>query len=378
MNILATASRIAFRGRLFLLSTLLLTVNVSSTASLVWGAGGLPVAFDAPAVTVAQEVDSALVDAPTTGGQLMRLRIPVSTYVNPEFRGVVTEYAVELESTYQTLRVIDFWPKSEVYTSVEGNVAVETTRQQDSKLGFNVSAAYEPIGRATGQGDFAHKDSTKESFQRKPPMQVLSSSGTIRRGYGVFFKFRPGPLPVLEGVREIAILVEVPPGWRADMLQVSMQAMGTEQAGSSRIHSLGHTRMWMTTHREGDWAAAAQAKRYVTQERSLRSLAAASQSQVQEKSLPTMWHKMGAALDMVQPRIPEDYLTQVIFGARNRYRDNPATNRLPVDLRVAVLDYWDQREQLVQLAFPKAYGSPAYGDQVAISHRAASDMVAAQ
>jgi hypothetical protein len=284
------------------------------------------------------------------GGELMRLRIPVSTRQLPDFRGTVSEYVVQIESPYQSMRVLDFWPKSEVYSEIEGRVNVESSRQTDNRFSFNVSAAYEPIGRSAAQGDFSNKTNVQERYQLKPPMQVLTSSGTVNRGFGVFFKFRPGPLPVLEGVREVAVLMEVPHGWRADMLQVSMQAVGSSSSYSTRPQVLGEARLWVTTHREGDRAAAAQVTRYVTQERSLRVLAAASHSQVKQKSLPTFWHKIGASLDVMEPRIPSDYLTQVLFGMSNQYYDNAATNRLPVELRVAVLDYWEARNSLVALA----------------------------
>lgn len=323
------------------------------------------VAFDAPAIVIAEPINPDVVEQPTMGGGLVRLRIPVSTFQSPEFRGSVQEYIIEIDSPYQTLRVLDFWPKSELYSGIEGTVSVQRTQQSESSFNFNVSAAFEPIGRGAAQGEMHKQSSEQESFERKPPMQILSSSGTIRRGYGVFFKFRPGPYPVLEGVRELAILAEVPPGWRADMLQIYMRAVGTT-AHTTRPQSLGESRLWMTTHREGDRAAAAAATRYVNQERALRSLAAASQSQVASHALPTFWHKLGASLDVIDPKIPRDYLAQVIFDSRNRYYDNPSTNRLPVDLRVAVLDYWDVRNALAAYA---TGGLATKGVQVSFNDR---------
>ncbi len=356
-----------------------------SCASMIWLAptllipthvcGGEPaaVAFDAPAMVIAEPINPDVVEQPTLGGDLVRLRIPVSTFQSPEFRGSVQEYVVQIDSPRQTMRVLDFWPKSEVYSDIEGTVSVEQSRSSDRNFNFTAAAAYEPFGRATAQGDFHDQANTQSRYQRKPPMQIVSSSGTIERGYGVFFKFRPGPLPVLEGVRELAILAEVPPGWRADMLQIHLRAVGTSPYGS-RPSTLGESRMWMTTHREGDRPAAAAASRYITQERALRSLAAANQTRIDNKSLPTLWHKLGASLDVIDPKIPSDYLAQVIFSASNRYYDNAATNRLPVDVRVAVLDYWDVRNSLLVLASGVATSgsstdSPSSGVQVSFNDR---------
>lgn len=323
---------------------------VCAGSTLVQAADLSVVGFDAPGIVVAEPVNPSVVETPTTGGELMRLRIPVTTFISQEFRGNVSEYVVEIDSPTQSMRVLDFWPKNEVFTNIEGTVAVESNSQKDSDLSFNVSGAYEPFGRGTASGNYHKKATQSERYQRKPPMQILTSSGTIRRGYGVFFKFRPGTTPVLEGAREVAILAEVPRGWRADMLQITMHAVGQTAQGNS-TRSLGSARLWTTTHREGDMAAAAQARRYIAQERSLRAFAAASQKQVNERSLPTMWHKFGAAIDVIEPRIPGDYLSKVIFSAADRQFNN-GTERLPVDLRVAVLDYWEQRETLLAMSTP--------------------------
>lgn len=317
---------------------------------LVSQAGDLQViGFDVPAVVVAETVDPALVDMPMVGGKFIRLRVPVSTFVSTEFRGQVREYVVEIESPQQTLRMVDYWPREEVYSDIEGTIAVERSRQKDGDLAFNVSAAVEPFGRGSATGNYHDKSSTQERYQRRPPMQILTSSGTIRRGYGVFFKFKPGPFPVAEGSRDISILAEVPASWRADMLLVTMRAVGRSGTSGSDTRSLGSSKLWMTAHQEGDSAAAARARRFVSQERSLRALAASSRERIEEKSLPTIWHKMGAALDVVEPKIPDDFLTQAIFAPRGHYFEG-TSHRLPVDIRIAVLDFWQQRDALLDLA----------------------------
>jgi len=343
--IMTNWGRVRF-GLLFLNTFAWMAVSMATAEDAVVG-------FDAPAMAVAVPVNPELVSAPLTGGKLVRVKIPVSTYLSPAFQGAVNEYVVELNCPQQTMRVVDFWPKQELYSEVQGTVSVDNKYHKDSHFAFNVSGGYEPFVRGNANGEFNEKIDSHQQFQRKPPMQLLTSAGTVLRGYGVFFKFRPGPVPQLEGEREVAILFEVPMNWRADLMQVTMHAAG--QNGSSRSQVLGQSRLWMTVHQEGDQAAAAQAQRYVTQERALRALAAASQKQIEEKSLPTIWHKVGAALDVVEPKIPSDYLTQILFSAspnqvsKQPYFDN-ATNRLPVNVRVAILDYWEQRDAVLKLA----------------------------
>ena len=311
------------------------------------------VGFDVPAIVVAQQVDPLVVQQPQEGGKFIRLRFPVSTFTTPDFSGEITEYVVHLECPYQSMRIIDFWPRDEVYSQIAGNVAVESKQQTDSELQLGLSAGIEPVGRGTASGTYSKNSSVLERYERLPPLQTLTSSGTIHRGSGVFFKFRPGPSPDLEGSRELAILAEVSEHWRADMLLVTMQAAGKASKSSYRRGVINTTRLWMTVHQEGDMAAAAQARRFLTQERSLRALAASRQQEVDRKAMPTLLHRIGAALDVVEPRIPGDYLRQVIFGPRSQYLEGDS-HRLPLDLRIAILDYWEQRDAMAHLALGSA------------------------
>lgn len=337
---LQTSSNVAYA--IALIATL-------SGSQLVCEAGqGSKVGFDVPAVVVAQPVDHRLVNSPTGGGRFVRVRIPVSVFKLPGFNGAVTEYDVQLESPHQSMRIVDFWPRNAVYSNVVGNINVESATQAKYNVNAQVSAGFEPFVRGNGGGGYEKSTSSKESFQKAPEMEALTSSGTRNRGYGAFFKFHPGQTPSLEGAREIAFVAEVPAAWRADLIQISLRAVG-KSSNSFGSTVLGSTRLWTTIHQEGDLAAAAQARRFVTQERSLRALAASQHDEIRKKSLPTIWHQIGAALDVVEPRIPDDYMVHVIYGPRNQYFEGHA-HRLPIDLRVAILDYWDAREALTSLA----------------------------
>jgi hypothetical protein len=309
------------------------------------------VSFDAPAIVVAEPLDPSVAPAPTTGGTLFRIRMTVSTLIDPKFRGPIDEFVVEVESPTRALRVLDFWPKTELYSDVEGTIAVQSHAQKNQNFAFNVSGGYEPFARGAANGDFHSQQQIDQRYQKRPPMQLLTSSGTIGRGYGVFYKFRPAAVNVLEGDREIAMLVEAPAGWRGDLLHVSMRAVGPASASSSnqRAHDLGSTELWTAVHRLGDAQAAEAARRFSATEQSVRRLAVANQATIEHRSLPTVFHKVGHALDVVEPKIPDDFLQQILFNLNPQYFDT-ATSRLPVELRVAVLDYWDERAKLLHLA----------------------------
>lgn len=303
--------------------------------------------FDVPAVVVAETIDPDYVSQPTSGGKFVRIRFPASIFVSPQLNGGVEAYEIEIRSPQQSLRVVDFWPRNEMTSDVEGGIKVDTTSNKQMEAGMTASAAFEPLARASANGKYQQSAQVNEHYVRKPQMEALTSSGTTQRGFGCFFKFRSGPATQLEGAREIAILAEVPRSWRADTVLVSMRA---SSPAVSRTRQASASTMWMTVHLAGDEPAAAQAQRFLREEQTLRTMAESVESAIEKRAYPSMWHRVGAALDVVEPRIPNDYLSQVLYGPSGQYLEG-GSHRLPIELRVAILDYWEERDQLQALAF---------------------------
>ena len=307
------------------------------------------VGFDVPALVPTQTIDASTTELADDHSRLVRLKLPVTCFVSSQFRGAVDHWIVELVSPDQTMSVVDYWPRNEWFSEIEGNVAVSQTRNTDREFALTASASWEPIARGNAVAKQNTQSNVQETYQRRPPMQVLTSSGTIRRGSGVFFKFRPGQLDSLEGAREVALLLRVPHGWRADRLQVDLRAFGKRSKSDRSNQCLGQARHWVAIYQEGDATASVVARDFIHQELQLRRLAVARREQVQERSMPSMWHKIGAAIDVVDPKIPGDYLNRVIFGGQSQYLEG-GIHRLPVDLRVAILDFWEARDRLSHLS----------------------------
>lgn len=304
---------------------------------------------DVPAMVVAEDVQPSVVGQPSFGGRFVRMRFKVSTFVDARFDGAVAEYGIQVVSPQQTMRVVDFWPRTVTYSDIDGSVSVQESAQKHKDLKLDVNGGFQPFVAGTLQGNIGSKNSTTESYQRKAPSRELVNSGTSHRGFGAFYKFRPGPVVVAEGARDIAILVEVPKNWRGDLLQVQVTATGYRGGNRTRTEHLGGARNWVAIHQAGDSYAAQQVRAFVRQEQRLLRVAQDSQKQVSEKSLPTVWHRIGAALDVVDPKIPSNYLHKVIFRQQGGYLEGN-THRLPMEVRVAILDYWETQDAVFQLA----------------------------
>ncbi|MEM8732588.1 MAG: hypothetical protein AAGG44_00095 [Planctomycetota bacterium] len=309
--------------------------------------------FDVPTIVVAEQVEVAALGNPHQQGRYVRLQIPVSSFVSPSFRGEVAEYVVRIESASHAFQVADFWPRQEQVTQVAGNVRVEQAEKRNVEAGGNVKSGLQPFVSGGIEGSYQTEKTLKESFEKKPTLHTVSLAGLANRGAGAFFKFRAGPNSTLEGARDLALLVSVPRSWRGDVLRVTMQAYGRRTSYDQSTRQIFQQRYWVAVYQEGDRFAASRARQFVRQEQALRATAASTQAQVERAAKPTVFHQIGAALEVMKPRIPDDYLSQVIFGPKSQYLEGHS-HRLPLDLRIAILDFWEQRDAMLELAYEPA------------------------
>lgn len=91
------------------------------------------------------------------------------------------------------------------------------------------------------------------------------------------------------------------------------------------------------------------ATRFVEYERRLRQSAVRYQQQISQRQAPTPLHRLAQSLELSEPAIPKQWLDYVLFEPNVNYID-AKTAELPVDVRVAILDYIDNKQALLELA----------------------------
>jgi hypothetical protein len=99
---------------------------------------------------------------------------------------------------------------------------------------------------------------------------------------------------------------------------------------------------------EGDDAAKAAAERFVRAEAEVRRIAARQRGEIAKRSYPTLAHRVGALLEVVDPRIPDQWLEQLIYGPVGT-KAGELARRLPQQVREAVDEYLDAKQQLRRL-----------------------------
>lgn len=307
-----------------------------------------PVRFDLPQTLPATRI-AALNQATTLPTRsFVEVQLPFSALLDTTYRGRVEELMVQIESHGQALQIADFAPRTEVTSMTQGPVAVSQSYQQDRNASIQGAAAYPAVGWVRGQAAFQDQVDIQRTYLEKPPVQVVSASGTVGRRTGVYFKFKQSPLSSLEGDHQVSMIWEVPPGWRGDLFEVTCSASGAASPNGN-LKQLVRQRFLVAVYLSGDTVAAEVAKGHVVFEQRLRYAAQQYAKQIHHVNHRTPLHTVGMALDVIEPTISPQWLDEILFGS-SRYYPMGDASKLPVDVRVAILDYVDQKKAMETLA----------------------------
>lgn len=195
--------------------------------------------------------------------RIVEARFKISTWLTAGRELDLNDLVVEITSSEQTLPVVDFMPRTELDTNIAGEIEVvqseEKSKTSNAGVGGTVGVEYGIVkaqANPSAGGGRSQVASTKETYKRLPPKQLLLASGTINRGYGVYFKLKPSAQESLEGVREFAVLFLVPSDWRGEAVEVSCTARaGKKSYFSHSIEECGVRTFHVGLYREGDTVA---------------------------------------------------------------------------------------------------------------------------
>jgi hypothetical protein len=333
----------------FLLITLVAITasSCSSTAS-----GETPqVYFDSAPVVACRDVTTAEFAAANSGEKLVEARIQVSSLIRSGREDDLLQYFYRFESLRQTVRVVDYAPKTTLASNVAGNVSIEEKKEQTRGMGVSLSGPHDLPIKVAGSGDMGTKSADSVRYELVPPMTAVAASGTIHRGRGVYFKLRPSRSTTLEGDKEFSIVLRVAADWRGDFVYLSCTAMGVKRSVVPSFSDdviCGTRRFAVALYIEGDAAAKAAAERLVQAEADLLRSISANHREIQQSRYPTIAHKVGGLLDVVEPAVPDDWEQYVIYGGRQE-RIEQIAQRLPSTVRSAISRYTVARHEFVSL-----------------------------
>lgn len=307
-----------------------------------------PVRFDAPLVVSADPLpwEQSGYRPTISGTRLVSIRVSMSAQVPVTTQGRIDELMFQVRSASQQMRVLDHWPRTETASPIAGTIDVSNTDYQQQHFSLRAVAGSPGIGAAQGLAQRDTQRTTARNYAEKPQLSTHLSSGTIDRGRGVFWQLRPSPEQTIEGDRDYWLLCEVSEQWRGDLLEVTATASANPEHNDGNSRPLGNKRFMVAIYLAADEEAYQQAQRFVEYEQRLRQSAQRYQALISKRQAPTPLHRLAQSLDLTEPAIPKHWLDYVLYEPNLTYIDQK-TAELPVDVRVAVLDYIDQKQVLL-------------------------------
>ncbi len=269
-----------------------------------------PIQFDVPSVISAVPLDESRVAHILPNTRHFEVVIPVSTLVRS--RQSLPDYQLWffVQFPHAPVQVVDYAPQTELTSPYLGPLQIDRQHESTQRLGVSLSSKIDPWGTAQANSELSGKQKEQRRLTEAPPMMLLQTSGTVDRGTGVYFKFRPSRQTTLEGSRELKIVIEVPSEWCTSLARVVCRA---ETLDEDRV-CLGQVRLPVAVYEIGHSAAAALAAEYAVAERRFRSQWRQAALSRREPSAPRLGLEMLGAWPLARSRRPAPQWDALIDG----------------------------------------------------------------
>ena len=289
------------------------------------------------------------------GETLVACELVLSSLIAEPYNAPAQQWIVRCQPRDESIMIADYGPRTEVASEVDGPIQVKQLDEHTESFGFSADGAHGHLARASFGSDYGQKKSDSYQFNRIAPLQTVIASGTINRGSGVYFKLRSAATQVLEGEKTFRLTFRVPANWRSGLVEVSVSAQNRQRSlvvWEEDVKTVGAATFLVAVYRQGDREAAAAGQALAAAEQNLR-VAAEQTSHRPAESVSSMLRRVVMKLDVTKldrPTDPaaSDWVDRLITGNADPYFDGQI-RRLPVELRVAALDYCDARDTFARL-----------------------------
>ena len=307
------------------------------------------VAFDVNPLAPARDTNSIGLMNQLPNSRMVDVQLDVSALFTPGDAAIVTEYTVRIVSRHDDIQVADYSPRTEMQSDVFGTLQVNTNQDRVREAAIRGMGGYPGVGSVQGHAYYHDNSHETVHYAKKPALEMVNAAGTLERRRGVYFKVRQSSQSTLEGARPFRVVFEVPYSWRADLLDVTIEAAGYEHENARRTRVLCAQQFVVALYQEFDEHAARVATNYVKQQESLKQFAKTYARTIEQRNFPTPIHKLGAKLDIYEPSIPKQWLESLIYQQGVSYNLTKLAP-LPVDVRIAIMNYLDQKHLMESMS----------------------------
>lgn len=282
---------------------------------------------------------------------LVRCELHLSSLVIDANAPRADQWIVRCQPRDSAMQIVDYFPRTEAASEIDGSIQIKSSQESTQSFGIGVDGEYAKAISGNIGADAGKKQTETKTFNRVAPLRAVTVSGTYDRGRGVYFKLHSTAKQILEGEKVFRLTLRVPHQWSGGIIDVSVSAKSSQRgfpSWDSRSKQLATTRFAVAAYRDGDDEAASLAMQIADRERELRRIHSRHADSVAAPTLPLMLRHVAAKLDLDSPPPKADWIERLIAGQVDPYMDSHIS-RLPMEVRVAVIEYHEARNKLARL-----------------------------
>ncbi len=311
----------------------------------------LPSILNADQQLVQFDLPASVAATSCSDPELVSVELRLSSMIESAALPAIKQWMVRCLPRDQAVSIADYAPRTETGSDLATPIQVKKIAEESQSAGLSIDGSYSHLTRANLGADRGKKHSNSIQFDQVAPVQAVTAAGTIERGRGVYFKLRWTATQVLEGEKVFHITMRVPPAWRGGLLDVSVIAQAESKSlapWDRQPETIGSANFVVAAYRAGDNQAEYLARSISRAEQKLRQLSSQQSRQSKTNSLPTVLRQMAATLDFeTQPDLSQ-WVQRLLHGDADPYFDKQI-RKLPMPVRVAVLDYVDLRDDFNEM-----------------------------
>jgi hypothetical protein len=284
--------------------------------------------------------------------RLIEAKFVISSLIQRGEESDLSEYVYFIDSPTQTMMVEDYLPKTTLATDVVGSIGIDERNDRTRTFGLSGVGEVASEIKITANANSATTTGERVQYERLPPLELLSASGTMRRGTAAYFKLKPSTRTALEGAKEFVLILRVPAKWRGDFVRITCTALGTKRGVVRHLDEevkCGRGEFFVALYAEGDMQAKAIAADHVDRERNFRATVSASQKLIRDQQSKGAARKFGQWLSIVEPSPPDAWFETILRNPAGENVDRYA-KQLPANVRMAANSYQKSRQQLQKLS----------------------------
>jgi hypothetical protein len=324
----------------FLGATILLLGHVA--------AAGQSVRFDVPGFAEGREQADLQFDSLHPNEKLVKFSLDVAAHSSlgreREISAIVARFRIQAPGA----TIVDFCPKSEAVSAVDGVISVERIEEQNANLGYQIDTGPSLSWQAGTSGSLGGKQGESIRFDAKPDQQLLISSGLIDRGTGVSIQWLRTPQHPLENARPVRLTLRLPKTWRTGLLQVECHAVTRKKnslLGDASYDAADISRFLVPVFVEGDEPARLHAIALHDAELALRAAVKAERETAVRKN---SWEDLARlAYSGSKPPVRSDWVDRLLADIGGAHHRAPAD--LPREVSVALKDFVHGKQSFLAL-----------------------------